>query len=192
MYNITNIKNNILNINNSDIDSILVDNEIPSTVMIHDSSYEFLKIASGRAHYRLLMYISRLFNNVKIFDVGTHAGRSAISLSVNKTNTVISYDVIQVLDKNPIIDNVSFVLGDSRKDVNLIKSPLIMFDVNHDGKYEELFYDHLHKIHWKGILILDDIHLNEHMKKFWQNIIEEKHDITSIGAWAGTGLVVFE
>jgi hypothetical protein len=40
--------------------------------------------------------------------------------------------------------------------------------------------------------MLDDIHLNDDMKLFWNNITEEKYDLTSIGHWSGTGLVVFK
>jgi hypothetical protein len=30
------------------------------------------------------------------------------------------------------------------------------------------------------------------MKNFWDRIEEKKYDITNIGHWSGTGLVIFE
>ena len=42
----------------------------------------------GRQHYRLLMYLTNQFNNVDIFDIGTHRGSSALALSHNKKNKV--------------------------------------------------------------------------------------------------------
>jgi hypothetical protein len=50
----------------------------------------------------------------------------------------------------------------------------------------------LHDIKWNGLLLLDDINFNEPMNQFWNNISEEKYDITKIGHWSGTGLVNFK
>ena len=52
----------------------------------HDSSY--FHGESGKEHYRLLMYISSLYNNKILFDVGTNRCMSAISLSSNIFITV--------------------------------------------------------------------------------------------------------
>jgi hypothetical protein len=117
---------------------------------------------------------------------------SALALSYNKSNKVKTYDIIKLLPENPNVDNIEYILGDSTKDTDLKNCPVIFLDVDHDGIYEDIFYDHLKSINWKGILILDDIHLNEPMIKFWNRIEEEKHDITNIGHWSGTGLVVFK
>lgn len=146
---------------------------------------------SGREHYRLLIYTSHLFENEILFDIGTNACRSAVALSHNTCNRVKSYDIIQVCPKNPNPGNVDFILGDSTKDVDLISTPFIFLDVDHDGTYENIFYKHLKDSKWKGMLMLDDIHLNEAMKSFWANIEEEKYDLTSKGHWSGTGLVIF-
>ena len=44
---------------------------------------------SGKQEYRLYSYLSSLFNDITILDVGTFKGRSAISLSHNDNNKVI-------------------------------------------------------------------------------------------------------
>jgi len=192
MNDIDYIINKIININNNELDKINFNSLLPSQILNHDSSYKFLSLPSGNAHYRILSAISNLFNNCNIFDIGTNACRSAIALSTNKSNKIISYDVEQCLDINPVLENVDFILGNAIKDIRINESPLIMLDVNHDGLYEDIVYNHLHSINWKGILLLDDIHLNEPMKTFWSNITEQKYDITSVGAWSGTGLVYFK
>ena len=149
-------------------------------------------VNSGREHYRLLMYISHIFKDALIFDVGTLECRSAIALSFNNSTRVRSFDIRQVLPENVKKDNIEYILGDCTLDKDYEKVPFIFLDVAHDGTFEEIFYKHLKNINWKGILLLDDIHLNSEMKNFWTNITEEKHDITFKGHWSGTGVVLFE
>jgi hypothetical protein len=117
---------------------------------------------------------------------------SAMSLSRNSLNITKSYDIIQLLPKNPEVENIQFMLGDSTKDVDLDSSRFIFLDVDHDGVYEDIFYKHLKDSNWKGIMVLDDIRLNDEMTNFWNNIEEKKVDITNIGHWSGTGIVIFE
>jgi hypothetical protein len=47
-------------------------------------------------------------------------------------------------------------------------------------------------INYKGYLLLDDIHLNFEMERFWGSITKEKYDITNIGHITGTGVVYFK
>jgi hypothetical protein len=115
---------------------------------------------------------------------------SAAALSSSMTNRVKSYDVKQHLLINPILPGVQYFLGDATKDEDLIKSPFIFFDAEHDGIFENKFYNHLKKINWKGLLLFDDIkECNPIMTKFWEDIKEEKYDITDRGHWSGSGLV---
>ena len=126
------------------------------------------------------------------FDVGTNKCMSALALSYNKLNKVKTFDIVKLLPENPEVENIEYILSDSTEDSDLINCPIIFLDVDHDGLYEDIFYDYLKSINWKGILILDDIHINDPMKNFWDRIEEKKYDITNIGHWSGTGLVIFE
>jgi hypothetical protein len=155
----------------------------------HDTSY--FHFPPGREHYRLLMHISTLYSGETLFDIGTNRCMSAMALSHNPENKIKSYDIVQVLKDNPKIPNVEFLIGDSTEDEEIRKTRFIFLDVDHDGLYEDKFYSFLNSIEWKGILVLDDIHLNEPMKNFWNGISQEKYDLTQIGHWSGTGLVVF-
>ena len=59
----------------------------------------------------------------------------------------------------------------------------------HTGTIERIFLDHIKAVGFKGILILDDIHLNNEMMSFWDDITDTKFNITSIGHCTGTGVV---
>jgi predicted O-methyltransferase YrrM len=192
----TQIEDKILNVSNTELNlmnsSYINDysDKLRNIELQHDPYYFHME--SGKEHYRLLMYVSTLYNNEVIFDVGTNKCMSALALSYNKSNRVKTFDIVKLLPENPNVDNIEYILGDSTKDIDLEKCPVIFLDVDHDGIYEDIFYDCLKSINWKGILILDDIHLNDPMKKFWNRIEEKKYDITNIGHWSGTGLVIFE
>ena len=41
-------------------------------------------------------------------------------------------------------------------------------------------------------MLLDDIDLNQPMKEFWGIINEEKYDVSHVGHWSGTGIVIFK
>jgi hypothetical protein len=179
----------ILNISNKELDSL--DISFFKYILLLPYA-KFFESESGLEHYRLLIYISTLLDNSTIYDIGTHRCYSSIALSFNKTNKVISYDVIKQIPSYPIKSNIKYCLGNIIDKEDLNNSSLIFLDVNHDGIFENKFYNHLHDINWKGLLILDDINLNDDMKLFWNNIIEEKYDITKIGHWSGTGIVYFK
>ena len=184
-----NIINKIKSVSNQELDS-LDTSYIARYNFMHPNSY--FHGQSGREHYRLLMYISTLINRGIIFDVGTYRCMSAAALSFSGKNKVISYDIEQNISTNPDILNVEYKLGDVRNDENLSKSQFIFFDVDHDGKFEKLFLDHLREIEWKGLMLCDDIYLNDPMKKWWDSISEEKIDLTNVGHWSGTGLIIFK
>jgi hypothetical protein len=74
----------------------------------------------------------------------------------------------------------------------LLSSKIILLDTFHDGGFELEFLNYLKGINYSGVLILDDIHLNNEMKSFWENINEDKLDITNIGHGSGTGVVYFK
>lgn len=146
-----------------------------------------------REHYRLIAYLATLFDNTALFDIGTNLGYSALALSYNPSNTVVSYDIVECkeLGCREELNKIEYCLGDARQDPRLLKSPFIMLDTNHDGQFEKELYDHLLKNGYKGLLFLDDIHLNIPMRKFWHSISMPKEDISDLGHWSGSGLVDF-
>ena len=157
--------------------------------LYHNISY--FNGESGREHYRLLMHISSLYFNEVLFDIGINKCMSALALSYNQFNKIKTFDIVSILPENPKRFNIEYILGDSIEDKDIKNTPFIFLDVNHDGIYENIIYKFLKLINWNGLLMLDDIHLNDEMKEFWNSIEYKKHDITKIGHWSGTGIVEF-
>jgi hypothetical protein len=145
--------------------------------------------------YKLLTYISYLYDDILILDVGTNWGESAIALSQNKNNRVISYDIKTIWDMPFLKDysNLEFKLMDIKDESDDIikQAKIIVFDIAHDGIQEKRFTDKLKDIDYKGYMICDDIYSPHHpeMRPWWDSLTDEKYDITDIGHSLGTGLV---
>lgn len=187
------ILNKILEIKNEDLDIIDLthNDEILSKL---NTFALYFHSPSGKEHYRLLSQISKFYNNELLFDIGSNNGCSALALSENEFNQIKSYDInfhegVQYVIKDNIQFFLKNVLDESEFPSNC---RFIMLDTDHDGKFEQIFYDYLIEKNYKGLLFLDDIHLNNDMRIFWQSIKEEKHDLTSIGHNTGSGIVIFE
>lgn len=146
-----------------------------------------------REHYRLLAYFSTLYSGQTLFDIGTYKGYSALALSYNAENRVVSYDVEAQLKlhERETLTTIEFRVGDVLGDARLLGSPLIVLDINHDGASEKRIYDYLDRSDYRGLLVLDDIHLNPAMKRFWDGIGRPKQEITHLGHVTGTGMVFF-
>ena len=146
-----------------------------------------------KEHYRLIAYLSTLFNDATVFDIGTNLGYSAVALSYNANNRVVSYDIVECkqMGHPEELTNIEYCIGDVLQDPRLLSASLIMLDTNHDGAFEMEFYEFLKQNAYRGFLFLDDIHLNATMKSFWEQITEPKDDLTEFGHWSGSGLVKF-
>jgi len=159
----------------------------------------------GKNHYKLLAYLSLLINDKTIIELGTRHGTSSLALSINKTNTIITYDIADRYGIVPQPDNVKRRIGNifslNEQDTMLFAS-IIFLDTAHEGDFEWQVYTYLRDNNYKGILLLDDIHWNDAMQNFWNKIDTLKYDITDIGHGkciagpnnyniCGTGLVDF-
>lgn len=164
----------------------------------HSSEYsQYFQYMSGKDHYRLLTKISSIFEGQTLIDIGTFDGWSSIALGSNKKTRVISFDIIS----QPCISSISepnieyrvenIMEGDANREL-IKQSPFIMLDTYHDGTFEKQFFDGLISMKYKGIVMFDDIYLNSSMISFWESISVRKYDITRIGHYTGTGILVFE
>ena len=149
----------------------------------------------GKEAYKLYAYLSKTFNYKTILDVGTRFGNSALSLSKNGRNKVISYNIVEEGASKIEKKNITWKIMDFRNDdtINWEKVSLILLDVDpHNGKLEREMLDYLSNIGWSGIIILDDIKINGSMKEFWNKLPEErKTDVTKFGHASGTGILEF-
>jgi hypothetical protein len=184
---------NFLSITNEQLDNI--DLSIYSERINSLEYQQYFMSRSGQEHYRLLAHITQNNNNIDILDIGTLKGCSALAFSINQENKIRSFNIGDELDLNHIPSNTEFFIDDilNKKYENyILGSKYIMLDTYHDGTFEKMFYDYLVLINYKGYLLLDDIHLNFEMEKFWGNINKEKYDITNIGHITGSGVVYFK
>lgn len=154
----------------------------------------------GVSDYPFYSYFSSLVSNTTILEIGTSSGGSAVMLSHNQTNNIISYDTAANEALKEIKrKNIEFRTGDFMQDqLDYDSIDLITIDAAHTGSLEVEMVKYLEKT-WKGgLLFLDDIHNNSdgNMQGFWDGIDETRHekiDISDIahGNRLGSGLVNF-
>lgn len=175
--------------------------QAPYTRWHHFST--FFERDAGVEHYKLLAYLSGQCDDGEvIYDIGTFLGYSALAMAHNSRVKVVTYDLVNHIDVKQLtardVSNIEFKLADCTKSAEaaqIAKSPLVFLDVDpHDGIQEPQIFESLEKSGFKGLLVLDDIHLNEGMKSFWNWIPSKynKYDISKYGHHSGTGIVVFD
>lgn len=155
-------------------------------------------------YYRLLQYCSKQFENELFLDFGTHYGNSALILGMNGKNYVKTYDIVsdKFITKTAVekiikdFPKIDFIVQDAREiNPDLIsKAKLIFLDVDpHNGIQEKQIFEKLQADNFNGILICDDIRLNDNMRAFWSSIELPKIDVTYTAHRAGgTGAVFFD
>ena len=107
---------------------------------------------------------------------------------------MFSFNLSDQLDINNYPENIKFIVDDILKDEYrdlILKSKIILLDTLHGGSFERTFFNYLNDIRFKGILLLDDIFLNDEMIAFWDSIDMQKEDISRLGHSTGTGVVFF-
>jgi hypothetical protein len=152
-------------------------------------------LSSGQSAYSLYAYLSTFFHRSTILNIGTNNGGSALSLSYNPTNKVISYDLIEHTASSIKKENITWKIQDFMQDetLNWNNIPIIMIDINsHDGSQERIIMNWLREKGWKGILIHTNIGSGSPcIQLMWDEITEEKFDVTEIAHISGTGIVNF-
>jgi len=154
----------------------------------------------GHSHYRFLAYISTFFYNSTIFDFSTDAGLSALALSYNETNEILSYgngvNRVKNIKNNMKIDTTLLIddafLKTYKNDI--LNSPVVFVDLHpHEGNIEFKIYEFLKLNDYKGLIIFDDIWYFKTMRdNLWYKIEEHcRMDVTEFSHWSGLGLVSF-
>lgn len=175
-------------VNKTDLSSLvsLITREIHKSQIIGNA---------GKEHYKLLGYMSLQCNNAKIVELGTHNGTSSTAMSINATNHIRTYDVVDIYSIKKQPDNVTRIIGNIfniNEQHHLLEADFIFLDTAHLGDFEMQVYKYLLDNQYKGFIIYDDIHFNSPMKKFWQSVSDNlKIDISSIGH-TGTGIIDFD
>lgn len=181
-------------------------NQILEFISWNPQYKEYMQKKPGEEVFKLLAYLSRQIAKVKpipiISDIATHFGCTALALASYPSVQVTTYDIIDYIPQGGNIKTLANIPTIKRKFmsgqldiVNIAKSDLIMFDMEpHNGIEEMKFVKNLQKHGFKGLLVVGNINITEGMKSFWQSLPSEltKFNVTEIGHWAGTGIIVFD
>eukprot|EP00929_Paragymnodinium_shiwhaense_P081143 TRINITY_DN42399_c0_g1_i5.p1 TRINITY_DN42399_c0_g1~~TRINITY_DN42399_c0_g1_i5.p1 ORF type:complete len:498 (+),score=24.57 TRINITY_DN42399_c0_g1_i5:129-1622(+) len=168
--------------------------------------------------YKLLGYMSSLFPNSNILEVGTHVGGGAFALASEPSNVVMTVDISNTIEEALLVrlnmtredlqtaaPNVIFKCGyDLLKEstwrelnMHLHDFRLVHLDPAHlpySVPFEIEFLKMIEEVGWKGILILDDIYINEEMTRWWTSLDSlaiPRYDVSSVGHWTGAGMIDF-
>ena len=163
----------------------------------------------GGSPYHLYAFLSTLFDDSIILDVGSQYGNSALAFSYNESNHVISYEIdpwysnetYHTKTRRDIErDNITWRDIDFRddEDIDYEKVKIILIDIDPHGhkiagKEEELrMIEHLLEKGWSGVLIFDDINKGCQMQDFWNELSIPgwtKIDVSELGHSSGTGIL---
>jgi predicted O-methyltransferase YrrM len=163
---------------------------------------EYFDKPAGEEIYRLIFHIANHMPAGSTFlDIGTYYGLSAVALAMNEACHVITYDVCDRIPEDNEeqltirdVQNITFKIKDVLTEPSevLSQAKIIVFDVDpHDGLQEAETLTTLRTLGFSGIVILDDINLNDEMKTLWDSTPETKYDVTAYGHWSGTGIICF-
>lgn len=165
-----------------------------------EQNKHFFNLEAGKEHYKLLAHLSNSLNDATIIDIGTYFGFSALAMSMNEKNRVLSYDIFDWIpdhDHESTVkhkENIDIRLTDCCDDImDLISADLICLDISpHDGIQEEQIYSLLKKYKYKGLLYFNNVNLSNEMKEFKNSITHKVYDVTAYGHYTGSCLVVFD
>jgi len=177
----------------------------------------------GREHYALLSYLSDKYGDCRhLTDIGTRYVASSLALSSNPITPVWTFDLpssierrkafrwkgeqswqnaVRQLNVDIVFHNVDLLTVAEDDFRRYMSTWLIMLDTAHlpyTLPFEREFMARLISIGYKGVLILDDIHLNSEMEQWWKELKDSPHaglyrmfDISHVGHFSGTGLLDF-
>jgi hypothetical protein len=156
--------------------------------MSHGACLGHYVYVAGKESFRLIAHMS---NQLAHDDEVVHLGASGntelfvTALMVNPYVRVASY--------NPCITKIA--------DDVLLRAKCIVLDILEDGSGSNRILFHrnilqrLRDIGYVGVVIMDCIHkywFDGHFPETWSHIKETKMNMTHVGHWTGTGVILFE
>jgi hypothetical protein len=179
---------------------------------------------AGLEHYALLAYFSNLFikHPYSYLDIGTRYGTSALALA-STGHSVITIDLPTSSELTRVYNEINMpkikweaaiikencnltvvnadLLQYSDEEFEIVHhAPFMLLDTFHRPytvPFEREFIQRLVRSHYTGIVLLDDIHENDEMEKWFKELYCDHYrpfsvyDITPIGHASGTGLLDF-
>jgi predicted O-methyltransferase YrrM len=198
----TNMVQKVIVLNRKEVDSLPLD-MLTQYISFSQEHVKFFLAPSGKEVYKLLASVSKQLDiGTVVSDIGTYIGSSALALSFNDGIKVHTYDPVSHI---PSAQHVSTIL--SRMNIKrtvvsgqaliskIAESMVVFLDIDpHDGIEETKIMNKLIDLGFKGLLIVDNINCNKRMKHFWETVPKDmkKIDVTHIGHWIGTGIIVYD
>ena len=125
-------------------------------------------------YYKYLISFCKILQPQRVLELGTQIGSGAAALSVYSRSVVTADVNIGEISKEIYLSNkisvISLRTPQSCLNINFSPFELIFIDIGHDGIYEEQIHKKLLESKYKGIVLWDDILLNNSMKKFWNEL----------------------
>jgi len=183
----------------------------------------YLLAEPGKEHYPFLSYLSSTYGDCRHFtDIGTRVVASALALGSNLKSPVWTFDLPSIYERKGAFrgrteeewqssaqttgldikfHNLDLMKASNDELKQYLGTWFVMLDTFHQPDtvpFEREFFQRMIDIGFKGILALDDIHLNSEMKQWWKEVQDgaerggyHTYDISEIGHISGTGLVDF-
>jgi len=156
-------------------------------------------------HYRLLAIITKTIDPKQIVEIGTFRGASTKTFLLNSSAKIITYDLISWLEFKPtyleqddfkqaqIVQKLENVLENKEKfKKDLLSSQLLFIDGPKNFTFEKELFSYINEIKneiKKLYIIVDDTKVST-MVDIWSGINIDKIDLSFIGHWSGTGLIL--
>jgi hypothetical protein len=179
--------------------------------------------APGREHYTLLEYMTATYGDCRhVVDIGTRFVASSLALGSHET-PVWTFDLpksterkvafrgkserkwkrkVKAAKVDITFHNLDLLKVNNNEFRRYMSTWLIMLDTHHlpySIPFEREWLDRLLRLgDFSGLVLLDDIHLNDEMKQWWEELQDKAmergykaYDLTSVGHISGTGLLDF-
>lgn len=186
---------------------------------------KLLLMDPGVEHYPLQQYMTQTYGDCRhIMDIGTRYVASSLALGSNFRTPIWTFDMaasterqmafqaaqkseaewqttVQSLGVQIKFHNLDLLTIPQTEFEAYIGTWFIMLDTAHlpyTVPFEREFFERLYRSNYKGIVFLDDINLNDEMKRWWQELKDQAaehqfqmYDVTPVGHHSGTGVVDF-
>lgn len=156
---------------------------------------------AGKEPYKLLAFLSKEVQS-DCCDLGTLYGSSALALSFNESINVLTLDTRRHIPETQGVvtianrPNIKSMIASAQAVLPHIATCKLVYMDFESQNLDELnkVVNELEYYKFKGVLLVNDIYVNESMKAFWSNIPAhlKKIDATSVGHFTGTGIIVYD
>lgn len=147
-------------------------------------------------YHRFLFLLAKEFRGGEFVELGTREGIGAMALSHgNPLGNIFTFDIQDLQHQACKRENIFFYRQDSCQIPLAIPSKIdiLFIDTEHDGNRPLIeFESWKHFIPVGGVIIFDDVELNDSMKDFWHNFNPsgyEKFDLPKMHT-SGFGILI--